>query len=180
MALLRILFPVAIVVTSVVLAVIRGTMAGAGGSALIIVDVQNCFTSGGRLAVPDGDAVVPVINRLRSEYAQYFDVVVLSQDWHCSDHVSFASQHPGCHNFDRINLTYLSTGQSVPLNYCSDRPISVRAGVFNGEGNRATTPRINASMSSQNVPNSVLKADFNIRQREFIRRFDLLHSKMPR
>jgi len=67
MALLRILFPVAIVVTSVVLAVIRGTMAGTGGSALIIVDVQNCFTSGGSLAVPDGDAVVPVINRLRAE-----------------------------------------------------------------------------------------------------------------
>jgi len=113
MALLRILLPVVIVLTSVVLAVIRRTAAGAGGSALIVVDVQNCFTSGGSLAVPDGDAVVPVINRLRAEYAQYFDAVVLSQDWHCSDHVSFASQHPGYQDFDRIDLTYLPTGRSA-------------------------------------------------------------------
>ena len=107
---MALLLPVLIVATSILVALIRLNMAGYGGSALLIVDVQNCFTSGGALAVPDGDAIIPVINQLRSEYAQFFDVVVLSQDWHCSDHVSFASQHDGYHAFDRVSLTYLTTG----------------------------------------------------------------------
>ena len=108
MALLRILVPVIILATSVLVALSR-TTAGSG-AALLIVDVQNCFTSGGSLAVPDADAVIPVINRLRSEYAKNFDLVVLSQDWHCSDHVSFVSQHPGKKPFDTITLSYLATG----------------------------------------------------------------------
>ena len=58
-------------------------------SALLIIDVQNCFLPGGSLAVTDGDQVIPVINSIRNQ----FDVVVLTQDWHCPDHVSFASQH---------------------------------------------------------------------------------------
>jgi len=104
MAIARILLPVLVMAASVVVA--------GGSSALLIVDVQNCFTSGGSLAVPDGDAVVPVINGLREDYGQYFDAVVLSQDWHCPDHVSFASQHPGRNPFDQVDLTYrLSTGQ---------------------------------------------------------------------
>ena len=112
MALVRILLPVVVVATSVVAALVYRTLAGGPSSALLIIDVQNCFTSGGSLAVPDGDSVVPVINRLREDYGQYFDAVVLSQDWHCPDHVSFASQHPGRNPFDRINLTYrLTTGQ---------------------------------------------------------------------
>ena len=116
MALLRLLFPVLIVATSVVVAMIGRRTAGGGGRALIIIDIQNCFTGNGSLAVPEGDDIIPVVNRLRAEYASYFDVVVLSQDWHCSDHVSFASQHSGYHNYDTINLTYLATtGQSVPL-----------------------------------------------------------------
>ena len=60
-------------------------------SALLIIDVQNCFLPGGSLAVTDGEKVIPVINDIRS----LFDIVVLTQDWHCSDHVSFASQHSG-------------------------------------------------------------------------------------
>ena len=60
-------------------------------TALLIIDVQNCFLPGGSLAVNDGDKVIPVINRIRDN----FDVVVLTQDWHCPDHVSFASQHQG-------------------------------------------------------------------------------------
>jgi len=112
MALLRVLFPVLIVATSVLVAWIRLSTARAGGTALVIIDVQNCFTSGGALAVSGGDDVIPVVNGLRSEYARYFDAVVLSQDWHCSDHVSFASQHNGHQPYDRITLTYLqSTGQ---------------------------------------------------------------------
>ena len=58
---------------------------------LIVVDVQNDFCPGGALAVPKGDEVVPVINRL----AARFDNMVLTQDWHPRDHASFASSHPG-------------------------------------------------------------------------------------
>src|SRR6201992_962653 len=55
-------------------------------SALIVVDVQNCFLPGGSLAVKDGDQVIPVINRL----AKIFQNVVMTQDWHTAHHVSFA------------------------------------------------------------------------------------------
>lgn len=61
--------------------------------ALIIIDVQNCFLPGGSLAVNEGDHVIPLINNIRLKYESQFSLVVLSQDWHCSDHVSFASQH---------------------------------------------------------------------------------------
>ncbi|WP_424139261.1 bifunctional nicotinamidase/pyrazinamidase [Roseomonas chloroacetimidivorans] len=71
-------------------------------TALIVVDVQNSFTPGGSLAVQDGDAVVPVINRL----ARHFANVVLTQDWHTPDHISFASQHPGRKPFETISLPY--------------------------------------------------------------------------
>ena len=57
----------------------------------LVIDVQNDFCSGGNLAVPDGEAVVPVINRL----AEAFEHVVLAQDWHPKSHGSFASTHPG-------------------------------------------------------------------------------------
>ena len=117
MALLRILFPVLMVATSLVVALISRRSAEVGGSALVIIDIQNCFTGNGSLAVPGGDDVIPVVNRLRSEHAGQFDAVFLSQDWHCSDHVSFASQHSGYENFDRITLTYLDTGGSLPLNH---------------------------------------------------------------
>ncbi|WP_426955778.1 bifunctional nicotinamidase/pyrazinamidase [Muricoccus radiodurans] len=71
-------------------------------TALIVVDVQNCFTPGGSLAVPDGDAVVPVINGL----ARHFANVVLTQDWHTPDHVSFASQHAGQQPFGTVQVPY--------------------------------------------------------------------------
>ncbi|HWM44319.1 MAG TPA: bifunctional nicotinamidase/pyrazinamidase [Burkholderiales bacterium] len=69
---------------------------------LIVVDVQNDFCPGGALAVPKGDEVVPVINRL----AARFDNVVLTQDWHPRDHASFASSHPGKKPFETIELPY--------------------------------------------------------------------------
>jgi nicotinamidase/pyrazinamidase len=69
---------------------------------LLIIDVQNDFCTGGALAVTDGDAVVPVINRL----AERFDHVVLTQDWHPSDHSSFATSHPGSASFDIIRMPY--------------------------------------------------------------------------
>ena len=69
---------------------------------LVVVDVQNCFVPGGSLAVKGGDEIVPLVNRL----ARRFRHVVLTQDWHTSDHVSFASQHPGKKPFDTVVLAY--------------------------------------------------------------------------
>ena len=71
-------------------------------SCLIIVDVQNDFCPGGALAVPKGDEVVPVVNRL----AARFENVVLTQDWHPRSHASFASSHPGKKPFETIELPY--------------------------------------------------------------------------
>jgi nicotinamidase/pyrazinamidase len=69
---------------------------------LLIIDVQNDFCPGGALAVADGDAVVPVVNRL----AELFDHVVLTQDWHPSRHSSFATSHPGAAPFETISMPY--------------------------------------------------------------------------
>lgn len=66
-------------------------MEGNSKTALIIVDVQNDFVPGGALAVPEGDKVVEIINRVQPN----FDLVVATQDWHPSNHGSFASSHPG-------------------------------------------------------------------------------------
>lgn len=60
-------------------------------TALIMVDLQNDFCPGGRLSVPDGDAVIPLANQLQ----QHFDLIIATKDWHPQDHVSFASNHPG-------------------------------------------------------------------------------------
>src|SRR5581483_6235577 len=65
-------------------------------SALLVIDVQNCFLPGGSLAVKDGDQVVPVINRLARGFAH----VVMTQDWHTAGHVSFASSHSGKKPFE--------------------------------------------------------------------------------
>lgn len=60
-------------------------------NALIMVDLQNDFCPGGSLAVPDGDAIIPIANQLQDS----FDLVIATQDWHPRDHVSFAANHPG-------------------------------------------------------------------------------------
>jgi len=70
--------------------------------ALLVVDVQNDFCRGGALAVADGDAVVPLANRLIPRFA----AVVLTQDWHPPGHESFASSHPGRAPFETIELAY--------------------------------------------------------------------------
>lgn len=69
---------------------------------LVVVDVQNDFCPGGALAVPDGDAVVPVINRI----APAFDHIVLTQDWHPPGHRSFASAHAGRAPYERVTTPY--------------------------------------------------------------------------
>jgi nicotinamidase/pyrazinamidase len=70
-------------------------------SVLIVVDVQNCFISGA-LAVPHGEEVVAIINKI----APAFENVVLTQDWHPPGHASFASTHPGRRPFETIKLAY--------------------------------------------------------------------------
>jgi nicotinamidase/pyrazinamidase len=69
---------------------------------LLVVDVQNDFCPGGKLAVPDGDKVVPVINGLARGFAH----VVLTQDWHPAGHQSFASSHPGKTPYETIQVAY--------------------------------------------------------------------------
>jgi nicotinamidase/pyrazinamidase len=71
-------------------------------SALLVIDVQNCFLPGGSLAVKDGEQVIPVINRI----AKGFSNIVMTQDWHTPGHVSFASSHPGKKPFETIDLKY--------------------------------------------------------------------------
>ncbi len=72
------------------------------GSALLVIDVQNCFLPGGSLAVKDGEQVVPVINKIAKSFAN----VVMTQDWHTPGHVSFASVHAGKKPFETIDLAY--------------------------------------------------------------------------
>ena len=69
---------------------------------LVVVDVQYDFLPGGSLAVAGSDAIVPLINTL----GKHFTNVVLTQDWHPADHVSFASQHAGKAAFETIELDY--------------------------------------------------------------------------
>jgi nicotinamidase/pyrazinamidase len=69
---------------------------------LLVVDIQYDFLPGGSLAVTGGDEIVPLVNQL----AKKFRNVVLTQDWHPADHISFASQHEGKSPFDTVELDY--------------------------------------------------------------------------
>jgi nicotinamidase/pyrazinamidase len=69
---------------------------------LLIIDVQVDFCPGGKLAIRDGDAVVPAINGIAANFAH----VILTQDWHPASHTSFASNHPGKSPYDQIQLPY--------------------------------------------------------------------------
>lgn len=69
-------------------------------TALVIIDVQNDFCAGGPLAVPDAEAILPVVNGLTPDFQEVF----LTQDWHPAGHVSFASRHPGQTVYGRIAL----------------------------------------------------------------------------
>ena len=73
-----------------------------GNEVLIVIDVQNDFCPGGALAVPQGDEIVPIVNRLAARFRH----VVLTQDWHPSGHFSFASSHAGKKPFDTIAASY--------------------------------------------------------------------------
>jgi len=69
---------------------------------LLVIDVQNDFCPGGALAVPRGDEVVPIVNRLAARFRH----VVLTQDWHPAGHFSFASAHPGTKPYQTIAAPY--------------------------------------------------------------------------
>ncbi|ODT72745.1 MAG: bifunctional pyrazinamidase/nicotinamidase [Pelagibacterium sp. SCN 63-23] len=69
---------------------------------LLVVDMQYDFLPGGSLAVAGGDEIVPLINKLATKFRH----VVLTQDWHPRNHISFASQHPGQAPFQTIKLDY--------------------------------------------------------------------------
>ncbi len=69
---------------------------------LIVIDVQNDFCPGGALAVPRGDEVIAPILRIAPRFAH----IVLTQDWHPANHISFAASHPGKKPFEAIALAY--------------------------------------------------------------------------
>jgi nicotinamidase/pyrazinamidase len=79
-----------------------GKVAAGESDVLVVVDIQNDFCPGGALAVPRADDIIAPVNRL----AQQFAHVILTQDWHCPGHISFASSHPGRRPFETINLSY--------------------------------------------------------------------------
>jgi nicotinamidase/pyrazinamidase len=69
---------------------------------LLIIDIQNDFLPGGALPVADGDAIVPLVNRLIKAFAH----VVITQDWHPEGHASFASSYEGAKPFDVVRTPY--------------------------------------------------------------------------
>ena len=71
-------------------------------AALIVIDLQNDFCPGGALAVPGGDAIVAGINARMND----FGAVILTQDWHPADHLSFASQHRGRAPMELTQMLY--------------------------------------------------------------------------
>jgi nicotinamidase/pyrazinamidase len=71
-------------------------------TAFIIIDVQNDFCPGGLLAVGGGNDIVPLVNSLAAKHQH----VIITQDWHPSNHSSFASQHKGAAPFTQIEMPY--------------------------------------------------------------------------
>jgi nicotinamidase/pyrazinamidase len=77
-------------------------MVASESDVLLVIDVQNDFCPGGALAVPRGDDVVPIINGLACQFPN----VVLTQDWHPPNHLSFASTHPGRKPYEMTTAAY--------------------------------------------------------------------------
>ena len=109
-------------------------------NALVIIDVQNDFCSGGALAVPGGEEVVPLINGMADD----FDAVILTQDWHPAGHSSFASSHPGKNPMDLVDMSYGpqvlwpdhcvqgSAGAAFHANLRTDGDLIIRKGYRSG------------------------------------------------
>lgn len=112
--------------------------------ALIIVDVQNDFLPGGALAVPEGDRVIPVINQL----SQDFDLVFTTQDWHPSNHCSFAASHP---NSKLGDITLIDGQQQIlwPVHCVQDTPgaelaSNLQPKLVTGRIHKGTNPRVDS------------------------------------
>ena len=84
--------------------------------ALIVIDMQNDFCPGGALAVEEGDTIVPGINALMDDFA----AVILTQDWHPADHLSFASQHAGAAPMSMTECP-MAHRCSGPITACRER-----------------------------------------------------------
>ncbi len=112
--------------------------------ALILVDLQNDFLPGGALAVPRGDLVIPVANRVQARY----DLVVATQDWHPPGHASFASAHPGRQLGERIDLDGLE--QVLWPDHCvqgsrgADFPRGLELGRVEAILRKGTDPRLDS------------------------------------
>ena len=70
--------------------------------ALLIIDLQNDFCPGGALAVQEGDTIIPLINTLATRFSH----TILTQDWHPTQHISFATTHPGTQPYQQIQAPY--------------------------------------------------------------------------
>jgi len=118
---------------------------------LLIIDVQNDFCPGGALAVPEGDAIVPAINRLAHSFAH----VILTQDWHPPGHTSFASSHPGKRGFRRITLCGLATDFCVAFSAIDGRgagfEVAVVTSACRGIDNNGSLDRALRSMVDAGV-----------------------------
>jgi nicotinamidase/pyrazinamidase len=77
-------------------------MSAMQGEVLLVIDVQRDFLSGGTLAVPDGEAVIPIINRLGHRFSE----IILTQDWHPAGHISFGSTHGKQPFVDTVQASY--------------------------------------------------------------------------
>ena len=67
----------------------------------------------GTLPINKGNELIPIIKVLRRRYRDRFTLVVMTQDWHCPDHVSFASQHKGKSLYSAVDLQYDSKGKGL-------------------------------------------------------------------
>ena len=73
-----------------------------GADVLVVIDPQVDFCPGGALAVAGGDEIIGPINALARRFAH----VIVTQDWHTGDQISFASNHPGRAPFETIEVAY--------------------------------------------------------------------------
>lgn len=80
----------------------RTTTINQSTDALLIIDPQNDFCEGGKLAIAGGAGIMELVNKL----AERFDKVIITQDWHPQDQISFASNHEGGVPFTAIDVAY--------------------------------------------------------------------------
>ncbi len=112
--------------------------------ALILIDIQNDFLSSGSLPVPDGDAIIPIVNKLQD----YFELVIATLDWHPANHKSFASNHPGKKPLDIIDLHGLKQtlwpDHCIPGTWGADFPASLNINKATAIFRKGTDPELDS------------------------------------